>query len=67
MRRKAMKAGMGWLDAIGGIGADEVFSVDLARHDSDVRVSPWALVSVRALAQGVGVDLLHLGALLGCE
>lgn len=55
------------LDAIGGIDADEVLSVHFSRHDSDIRVSPGAFVSMRALAQRVGVDLFHLGAFFSCE
>lgn len=39
------------LDAIGGIDADEVLSIHFSRHDSDIRVSPGAFVSMRALAQ----------------
>ena len=53
------------LDAISRVGADQVLGVDFSRDDADVRVPPGALVSVRALAQRIGVDLLHVCSLLG--
>ena len=46
--------------AVGTVGPQAVFRVDLARDDPDVKVVPGALAPAWALAQGAGVDQLLL-------